>query len=127
MNEGWADWYSWTSWPTKGLWWVTASGTVDADSVLHTFRATACRRNARFIRFTMKSNHGNELFMDVLEAPSGQGSSSGVSTPRRPNARRSSDEDRGYAVIASPSGETTYQTSLTPWPLTSSAVSSAAK
>jgi extracellular elastinolytic metalloproteinase len=52
---------------TGGKWVVAASGTVDADSVLHTFRAQAGRRDVRFIRFTMKSNHGNELFMDVLE------------------------------------------------------------
>jgi hypothetical protein len=43
------------------------SGVADADGVLHTFRARAGRQNVRFVRFTMKSNHGNELFMDVLE------------------------------------------------------------
>jgi hypothetical protein len=73
MKEGWADWYSLDFLANEGFVGVAASGTVDADSVLHTFRATAGRRNARFIRFTMKSNHGNELFMDVLEAPSGAG------------------------------------------------------
>jgi hypothetical protein len=50
-----------------GRWVVAVSGTVKADSVLHTFPARAGRQNVRFIRFTMKSNHGNELFMDVLE------------------------------------------------------------
>lgn len=50
-----------------GNWVVAVSGTVDADGVLHTFTAKAGKQNVRFIRFTMKSNHGDELFMDVLE------------------------------------------------------------
>lgn len=50
-----------------GEWVIAVSGTADADSVLHTFRARAGRQNVRFVRFTMKSNHGDELFMDVLE------------------------------------------------------------
>jgi hypothetical protein len=50
-----------------GEWVVAVSGTAHADSVLHTFRARAGRRDVRFVRFTMKSNHGNDLFMDVLE------------------------------------------------------------
>lgn len=50
-----------------GKWVVAVSGVADADNVLHTFRARAGRRNVRFVRFTMKSNHGNDLFMDVLE------------------------------------------------------------
>ncbi len=51
----------------RGPWVVAASGTAAADNILHTFRATAGRQNVRFVRFTMKSNHGDELFMDVLE------------------------------------------------------------
>jgi hypothetical protein len=50
-----------------GRWVVAVSGVADADGVLHTFRARAGQQNVRFVRFTMKSNHGNELFMDVLE------------------------------------------------------------
>jgi extracellular elastinolytic metalloproteinase len=50
-----------------GDWVVAVSATAEADGVLHTFRARAGRQNVRFVRFTMKSNHGDELFMDVLE------------------------------------------------------------
>jgi hypothetical protein len=48
--------------------WVTAfSGTADADGVLHTFKPTAGKKNVDFIRFVMLDNHGDDLFMDVLE------------------------------------------------------------
>jgi hypothetical protein len=50
-----------------GEWVIAVTGVADADGVLHTFRARAGRQNVRFVRFTMKSNHGDELFMDVLE------------------------------------------------------------
>ncbi len=50
-----------------GPWVLAASGKVSADGVLHTFRARAGKENVRFIRFIMKSNHGNPDFMDVLE------------------------------------------------------------
>jgi hypothetical protein len=50
-----------------GHWVVAATGTVDNDGVLHTFKARAGKQNVRFIRFTMLSNYGDELFMDVLE------------------------------------------------------------
>jgi extracellular elastinolytic metalloproteinase len=52
---------------TRGEWVVAVSAIADADGVLHTFRARAGKQNVRFVRFTMKSNHGDELFMDVLE------------------------------------------------------------
>ncbi|HEX5901736.1 MAG TPA: M36 family metallopeptidase [Actinomycetota bacterium] len=48
--------------------WVTAvTGSVPANGELRTFKATAGRQNVRFVRFIMKTNHGNALFMDVLE------------------------------------------------------------
>jgi extracellular elastinolytic metalloproteinase len=48
--------------------WVTAvSGSVPANGRLRVFRATAGTQNVRFVRFIMKTNHGNRLFMDVLE------------------------------------------------------------
>ncbi|MEX2420820.1 MAG: M36 family metallopeptidase, partial [Actinomycetota bacterium] len=50
-----------------GKWVTAATGTVDADSVLHTFKATAGKKDVRFLRFIMKTNHGDQLFMDVLE------------------------------------------------------------
>jgi extracellular elastinolytic metalloproteinase len=53
--------------PAGGKWVVAVSGIADADGVLHTFRAKAGRENVRFIRFTMKSNHGDKFFMDALE------------------------------------------------------------
>jgi hypothetical protein len=51
----------------RGEWVVAVSSIAEADGVLHTFRARAGRQNVRFVRFTMKSNHGDDLFMDVLE------------------------------------------------------------
>ena len=48
--------------------WVTAvTGSVPANGELRTFKATAGRQDVRFVRFIMKTNHGNALFMDVLE------------------------------------------------------------
>jgi extracellular elastinolytic metalloproteinase len=48
--------------------WITAAaGSVPANGELRTFRATAGKQNVRFVRFVMKTNHGNRLFMDVLE------------------------------------------------------------
>ena len=48
--------------------WVTAvTGSVPASGEARTFKATAGKQNVRFVRFTMKTNHGNALFMDVLE------------------------------------------------------------
>ncbi len=48
--------------------WVTAAtGSVPANGELRIFRARAGKQNVRFVRFIMKTNHGNRLFMDVLE------------------------------------------------------------
>lgn len=51
----------------SGNWVVALSDTVDNDGVLHTFKAKAGKQNVRFIRFTMRSTHGDDVFMDVLE------------------------------------------------------------
>ncbi|MCI0633054.1 MAG: M36 family metallopeptidase [Actinobacteria bacterium] len=50
-----------------GRWVVAVSDIVDNDGVLHTFKAQAGKQNVRFIRFTMRSTHGDDVFMDVLE------------------------------------------------------------
>jgi hypothetical protein len=48
--------------------WITAfAGSVDNDYALHTFKPKAGTKNVRFVRLTMRSNHGDKLFMDVLE------------------------------------------------------------
>jgi hypothetical protein len=48
--------------------WVTAvTGSVPANGELRVFKATAGKQDVRFVRFVMKTNHGNDLFMDVLE------------------------------------------------------------
>lgn len=50
-----------------GNWVLAVSDSVAADSVLHTFKAKGGTQNVRFVRFIMKTNHGNPTFMDVLE------------------------------------------------------------
>ena len=50
----------------------------------------------------------------------------GEDTPQ-PGPRRAREDLWSYSLMASPSGDTTYQTSLTACPLMSSGVSSAAK
>ncbi len=53
---------------TKNGNWVTAvSGSVDNDAALHVFKPHAGKKGVVFVRFIMKSNHGDKLFMDVLE------------------------------------------------------------
>jgi len=48
--------------------WVTAlTGTVDNDGVFHVFKAKAGKKNVLYVRFTMLSNYGDPLFMDMLE------------------------------------------------------------
>jgi hypothetical protein len=48
--------------------WITAlTGTVDNDGLVHVFKPTVGKKGVRFVRFIMKSNHGDPLFMDVLE------------------------------------------------------------
>jgi extracellular elastinolytic metalloproteinase len=48
--------------------WVTALvGTSPSDGRLHVYVPSGGTDNVRFIRFTMLSNHGDKLFMDVLE------------------------------------------------------------
>ncbi len=53
---------------TKGGAWRTAvEASIGATGRLRAFEPTAADRNVRFIRFVMLSNHGDPLFMDVLE------------------------------------------------------------
>jgi extracellular elastinolytic metalloproteinase len=48
--------------------WVTAvAGRIDNDGALHVFKPTAGKQGARFVRFIMLSNHGDPLFMDMME------------------------------------------------------------
>jgi hypothetical protein len=48
--------------------WITAlTGTVDNDGLVHVFKPTAGQKGVRFVRFIMKSNHGDPLFMDLME------------------------------------------------------------
>jgi len=51
----------------NGNWVTAADGTVDAGGVIHTFKATAGKKDVRYVRFIMKSNHGDPLLMGVLE------------------------------------------------------------
>jgi extracellular elastinolytic metalloproteinase len=51
----------------RGSWINSSSGTVDNDGVLSVFKPAAGTKSVRFIRFIMRSNHGDPLFMDVLE------------------------------------------------------------
>ncbi len=51
----------------NGNWVTAATGRVAPNGVLRTFQATAGKQNVRFVRFIMKTNHGDPLFMDVLE------------------------------------------------------------
>jgi extracellular elastinolytic metalloproteinase len=50
-----------------GAWRLAVEGSVGATGRLKAFDATAATNNVRFIRFVMLSNHGDPLFMDVLE------------------------------------------------------------
>ncbi len=53
---------------TQGSAWRTAvDARIGATGRLKAFEPTAAERNVRFIRFVMLSNHGDPLFMDVLE------------------------------------------------------------
>ena len=48
--------------------WITAlTGAVDNDGLVHVFKPTAGKKGVRFVRFIMKSNHGDPLFMDLME------------------------------------------------------------
>jgi hypothetical protein len=48
--------------------WITAfTGTAKSNGVLKTFAPKTGNANVRFVRFTMLSNHGDPLFMDVME------------------------------------------------------------
>jgi hypothetical protein len=48
--------------------WVTAlTASARADGVLRSFSPSAGTANVRFVRFIMRSTHGNTEFMDVLE------------------------------------------------------------
>ena len=48
--------------------WITAFvGTAKNNGKLKAYTPTQGKANARFVRFTMLSNHGDPLFMDVLE------------------------------------------------------------
>ncbi len=51
----------------KRSWITSSSGTVENDGVLSVFEPSAGTESARFIRFIMRSNHGDPLFIDVLE------------------------------------------------------------
>ena len=53
---------------TQGSPWRTAvDARIGATGRLKAFEPTGADRNVRFIRFVMLSNHGDPLFMDVLE------------------------------------------------------------
>ncbi len=53
---------------TAGGNWITAfTGTAKNNGVLKTFTPKTGKANVRFVRFTMLSNHGDSLFMDVME------------------------------------------------------------
>ena len=53
---------------TNGGQWITAFvGTAPSNDKLLTYVPHAGKANVRFVRFTMLSNHGNPLFMDVME------------------------------------------------------------
>jgi hypothetical protein len=48
--------------------WVTAFvGTAKSNGKLKAYTPTNGKANVRFVRFTMLSNHGDPLFMDVME------------------------------------------------------------
>jgi hypothetical protein len=48
--------------------WITAvTAKAPADGLLHVYQARHGTQNVRQVRFVMLSNHGNTLFMDVLE------------------------------------------------------------
>ena len=48
--------------------WITAfTGTAKSNGKLKTFAPKIGKANVRFVRFTMLSNHGDPLFMDVME------------------------------------------------------------
>ncbi len=48
--------------------WVTAlTGKVDNNAKFKVFKPKAGTKNVLFVRFTMLSNHGDPLFMDMLE------------------------------------------------------------
>ena len=53
---------------TNGGPWITAFvGTAPSNDKLMTYVPHAGTANVRFVRFTMLSNHGDPLFMDVME------------------------------------------------------------
>ena len=53
---------------TAGGNWITAFiGTAKNNGVLKTFTPKTGKANVRFVRFTMLSNYGDSLFMDVME------------------------------------------------------------
>jgi hypothetical protein len=48
--------------------WKTAvTANAASDGQLHAYTPTAGSAGVRFVRFTMRSNHGDANFMDVLE------------------------------------------------------------
>ena len=53
---------------TAGGKWITAfTGTAKNDGALRSFTPKKGKANVRFVRFTMLSNYGDPLFMDVME------------------------------------------------------------
>ena len=53
---------------TNGGSWITAFvGKAPSNDKLLTYVPHAGKANVRFVRFTMLSNHGDPLFMDVME------------------------------------------------------------
>ena len=48
--------------------WVTAFvGNAPSNGRLISYKPTAGKKNVRYVRLTMLSNHGDNLFMDVME------------------------------------------------------------
>lgn len=53
---------------SNGHRWITAFvGRAPNNGKLLTYIPTAGKKNVRYVRFTMLSNHGDKLFMDVME------------------------------------------------------------
>ena len=52
---------------SRSPWTLAVDAKAKSDSLLHAFSTSAGAENVRWIKFVMLSNHGDPLFMDVLE------------------------------------------------------------
>ena len=48
-------------------WRTAVTANAPSDGQLHAYTPTAGTGGVRFVRFTMRSNHGDANFMDILE------------------------------------------------------------